>query len=78
MDTEQRVHSLLAEHLCVEPERVVGEANLCDDLGADSLDTIELAMAIEEAFKIEVSDEECANWKTVADIVATAQAAKVG
>lgn len=52
-----KVQSIIVEHLSVERELVTKEANFANDLGADSLDTVELVMAIEEAFDIEIPDE---------------------
>ncbi len=64
-----RVNSLVVEHLGVESGLLVPEANLLDDLGADSLDVVELVMAIEEEFGIEVPDEDVENIRTIGDIV---------
>lgn len=64
-----RVHSIVGNQLGVEMAALVPEANLLDDLGADSLDVVELVMALEEEFGIEVPDEDVENIRTVADIV---------
>ena len=55
---EERVQKIVAEQLGVEEEQVTMEASFMDDLGADSLDTVELVMALEEEFEIEISDED--------------------
>lgn len=54
----EKVQVIVAENLGVEPAAVTPAANFTNDLGADSLDTVELVMALEEAFKIEIPDEE--------------------
>jgi len=53
-----RVQGIVAQQLGVEPDQVTKEANFADDLGADSLDTVELVMAIEEEFEIQIPDED--------------------
>ena len=63
-----RIRDLIAEQLGVEQERLVNEANILDDLGADSLDVVELVMAIEDAFDIEVPDDDVENMRTVGDV----------
>jgi len=65
----ERVRKLIAEELDVDIAEVTLEANLDDDLGADSLDAVELIMAIEDEFEMEVSDEEAQKFKTVKQIV---------
>ncbi len=69
MPVEEKVKKIIAEKLSVEPEEVVPEASFVDDLGADSLDLVELIMAMEEAFDIEVPDEEAEKLQTVQDAV---------
>lgn len=69
MSTIPRVRKIIVEHLGVDEHKVVDNANINDDLGADSLDAIELCMAVEEEFKIEITDAEIDNIKTVDDIV---------
>ncbi|MBW2108120.1 MAG: acyl carrier protein [Deltaproteobacteria bacterium] len=64
---EEKVKKIVAEKLSVEPEEVVPEASFVDDLGADSLDLVELIMAMEEAFDIEIPDEEAEKIQTVQD-----------
>jgi acyl carrier protein len=74
MDLAERVYAIVSEQLGVEKESLVPEANLLDDLGADSLDVVELVMAIEEEFGIEVPDEDAENIRTVADITSYIEA----
>lgn len=62
---EQRVKKIIAENLDVEPDDVTNEASFVDDLGADSLDTVELVMAFEEEFGIEIPDEDAEKILTV-------------
>ncbi len=64
-----RVNEIVAEQLGAEKDALVPEANLLDDLGADSLDVVELVMALEEEYGIEVTDEDAENIRTVQDIV---------
>jgi acyl carrier protein len=65
----QRVNAMIGEQLGVDVTDLVPEANLIDDLGADSLDVVELAMAVEEEFGLEVPDDDLENIRTVKDIV---------
>ncbi len=64
----EKVTSIIIEQLSVDKESVVPEANLLDDLGADSLDVVELVMALEEEFGIEVPDDDVENIRTVKDV----------
>ncbi len=66
---EERVKQIVAEQLGVDEEQVTNEASFMDDLGADSLDTVELVMALEEEFDIEISDEDAEKIQTVQDAV---------
>lgn len=68
-DIADRVKKIVVEHLGVEPEKVTPEANLMDDLNADSLDQVELLMAFEEEFNIEIADDAAADALTIADVV---------
>ncbi|MDD5556278.1 MAG: acyl carrier protein [bacterium] len=68
-DIRQRVKDIVVEQLGVNPDEVTDEASFIDDLGADSLDTVELVMALEEEFDAEIPDEEAENLKTVGDAV---------
>ena len=65
MAVEDRIKKIIAEQLGVEEEDVVPEASFVDDLGADSLDTVELVMAFEEEFDIEIPDEDAEKILTV-------------
>ncbi|HEV8198797.1 MAG TPA: acyl carrier protein [Verrucomicrobiae bacterium] len=71
---EDKVKSIIVEQLGVDPEEVTMEAAFVNDLGADSLDTVELVMALEEAFKIEISDEDAEKIHSVGDAVKYIQA----
>lgn len=64
-DVTQKVKDIIIEQLGVNPEEVTEEASFIDDLGADSLDTVELVMALEEGFDIEVPDEDAEKLTTV-------------
>jgi acyl carrier protein len=69
-DTFERVKKIIIEQLSVDkPEKVIPAANFIDDLGADSLDTVELVMALEEEFEIEIPDEEAEKITTVQAVV---------
>ncbi len=69
MDIEARVKRILIEQLGVKEEEVVPKADIVNDLGADSLDTVELVMAFEEEFGFEIADEDAERMKTVGDVV---------
>ena len=66
---EKRVIEIIVEQLKVSPEEVTLEASFIDDLGADSLDLVELIMAMEEEFGLEISDEDAEKIQTVQDAV---------
>jgi acyl carrier protein len=68
-DIAERVKKIVAEHLGVEPEKVTENASFIDDLGADSLDTVELVMAFEEAFNCEIPDDAAETILTVGDAI---------
>lgn len=70
MDNAARVREIIAQELGVEQEKVVDDANFVDDLGADSLDTVELVMAFEEEFGIEIPDEDAERMQTVSEAIA--------
>ncbi len=69
MSVEEKVIEIIVEKLNVPREKVKPEAAFIDDLGADSLDLVELVMAMEEAFDVEVSDEEAEKLRTVKDVI---------
>jgi acyl carrier protein len=68
-DVAERVKKIVVEHLGVEADKVVDTANFIDDLGADSLDTVELVMAFEEEFGVEIPDDQAETIVTVGDAV---------
>ena len=68
-DIAERVKKIVVEHLGVEVDKVAENANFIDDLGADSLDTVELVMAFEEEFNVEIPDDAAETIVTVGDAV---------
>ncbi|WP_417518393.1 acyl carrier protein [Minwuia sp.] len=68
-DTADRVKKIVVEHLGVEEDKVKEQAHFIDDLGADSLDTVELVMAFEEEFGIEIPDDAAEKIQTVKDAI---------
>ncbi len=66
---EAKVKSIIAEQLGVGEDEIKLESSFIDDLGADSLDIVELVMAMEEEFEVEIPDEEAENIKTVGDAI---------
>jgi acyl carrier protein len=68
-DISERVKKIVVEHLGVEPDKVTEQASFIDDLGADSLDTVELVMAFEEEFGCEIPDDAAETILTVGDAV---------
>lgn len=66
---EERVKKIVAEQLGVDENQVTNEASFVDDLGADSLDTVELVMALEEEFETEIPDEDAEKIETIQDAV---------
>ena len=66
---EQRVKKIVAEQLGVNESEVKNESSFVNDLGADSLDTVELIMALEEEFNVEIPDEDAEKMKTVGDAI---------
>ncbi|HEX8467637.1 MAG TPA: acyl carrier protein [Allosphingosinicella sp.] len=75
-ETSDRVKKIVVEHLGVEAEKVTEEASFIDDLGADSLDIVELVMAFEEEFGVEIPDDAAEKISTVNDAIAYIEAHK--
>lgn len=75
-ETFEKVKTIVCEQLSVNPEEVQATSDFQNDLGADSLDTVELVMALEEAFDIEIPDEAAEKIATVGDAVAYIQGKK--
>lgn len=73
-NTFEKVKAIVEEQLGVKPEQVTREAKFVDDLGADSLDEVELVMAYEEEFGVDIPDEEAVKLITVGDVVAYLEA----
>jgi acyl carrier protein len=67
--TEARVREIIINELGVEPDKVTDDASFVEDLGADSLDTVELVMAFEEEFEIDIPDEAAEQMRTVGDAI---------
>ena len=68
-DVSEKVKKIVADHLGVEEDKVTNEASFIDDLGADSLDTVELVMAFEEEFECEIPDDAAEKIQTVKDAI---------
>ena len=69
MTLDERVKDLVIKQLGVDAGKVNNDSSFIDDLGADSLDTVELVMAFEEEFDLEISDEEAQKMRTVQDVI---------
>ncbi len=65
----EKVKAILSEQFDVEEDKITAETNIADDLGADSLDVVDLLMSIEDEFEIEIPDDEVENLKTVGELV---------
>jgi len=74
-EIESKVKDIIVEQLNVTPDQVSTDAKFIDDLGADSLDTVELVMAFEEEFDIEVPDEEAEKLQSVQDVISYVESA---
>lgn len=68
MSIQPKIKKIIEEQLGVDPERIKAEASFIEDLGADSLDIVELVMAMEEEFDLEIPDEDAEKLKTVQDV----------
>ena len=68
-DVKNKIKKIVADHLGIEEEKVTEEASFIDDLGADSLDTVELVMAFEEKFGIEIPDDAAETIQTVQNAI---------
>lgn len=68
---QKRIVGIIVDHLSVSEDKVTPEAHFYNDLGADSLDLVEMLMAVEEAFDIEVEDEVAETWETVGHVFST-------
>jgi acyl carrier protein len=73
MAVEERIREIIVEQLGVSADEAVNEASFIDDLGADSLDIVELVMAIEEEFGIEVPDEDAERMQNIGDVISYVQ-----
>ena len=69
MASEERIKEIIVEQLGVDESQITPDASFIDDLGADSLDTVELVMAFEEEFDIEIPDEDAEKIRTVKDVI---------
>ena len=69
MVSKERINEIIMEQLGVDENQITPEASFIDDLGADSLDTVELVMAFEEEFDIEIPDEDAEKIRTVNDVI---------
>lgn len=69
MSTIEKVKQLIADQLCISVEEIKDDANVIEDLGADSLDVVELLMSFEDEFKVSIPDEKLEELKTIPQIV---------
>ena len=69
-NTTAKVKAIIINELGVDPEKVINDASFVEDLGADSLDTVELVMAFEEEFTIDIPDEDAEQMRTVGEAIA--------
>ena len=77
-EVEEKVKKIVVEHLGVDASKVTSEASFIDDLGADSLDTVELVMAFEEAFSVEIPEDAAEKIATVKDAIDYIEKQKAG
>lgn len=75
-DIAESIKKIVVEHLDVDPEKVTEDASFIDDLGADSLDNVELVMAFEEEFDVEIPDDAAETIQTVGDAIKFVEKAK--
>ena len=75
-DTEDKIKEIVVKHLGIDESKVIPESKFIDDLGADSLDTVELVMAFEEEFGSEISDSEAEKILTVGDAIKFIESSK--
>ena len=75
-DIAESIKKIVVEHLDVDPEKVKEDASFIDDLGADSLDNVELVMAFEEEFDVEIPDDAAETIQTVGDAIKFVEKAK--
>ena len=69
MNLEERIKNLVITQLGVDANKVTNDSSFIDDLGADSLDTVELVMAFEEEFDMEIPDEDAQKMRTISDVI---------
>ena len=69
MNLEERIKNLVITNLGIDASKVTNDSSFIEDLGADSLDTVELVMAFEEEFDIEIADEDAQKMLTIADVI---------
>ena len=69
MNIQERVKNIIADQLAVEADKVTETASFIDDLGADSLDIVELVMTMEEEFELDIPDEDAEKMKSVGDVI---------
>lgn len=69
MDLQDKVKNIICDQLAVEAEKVTDTASFIDDLGADSLDIVELVMTMEEEFELDIPDEDAEKMRTVGDVI---------
>ena len=69
MDTFEKIRACLAEQLDIEPDEITMDSNILDDFGADCLDLVDLVMALEDEFEVEVPDDAIESFHTVGDVV---------